>query len=206
MAFENYWNDVFNKQKGDMPIYDDWLDKYLSEIKDVSTPILDLGCGMGNNSLYLTQKGFNVIACDYSYVALESVNKNIPTATTKYVDISKKLPFKNMEFSVVVADLSLHYFDNKTTIKIMKEIKRILKNGGYLFARVNSINDVNYGAGQGTKIEDGFYFVQGYNKRFFSLEDVNKYFSIIGKVNATNAKMLRYKNPKELIEIKVEKQ
>lgn len=35
----------------------------------------------------------------------------------------------------------------------MEEIKRILKPNGNLLARVNSISDLNYGAGQGQKIE-----------------------------------------------------
>ena len=87
----------------------------------------------------------------------------------------------------------------------MKEIKRILKDGGHLLARVNSVNDINHGAGQGKKIEENFYYVEGYNKRFFNLNDVNKYFSIIGKVKSKEAEMLRYEKPKKLIEIMVTK-
>ena len=207
MAFEEYWNKNYKQllQTGKRPSYDNWLEKYLDLIKQTKSMILDLGCGMGNDTLYLTEKGFKVISCDYSKEALNSVKKLIPNASTKLVDISKKLPFKDNEFKIIIADLSLHYFDNETTIEIMEEIKRILKKGGYLFARVNSINDINHGAGQGKKLEENYYFVEGYNKRFFSLDDVNKYFSIIGKVEANEAEMIRYVKPKKLIEIKVEK-
>mgnify|MGYP005790025775 FL=1 len=45
----------------------------------------------------------------------------------------------------------------------MKEIKRILKPNGNLLARVNSISDLNYGAGQGQRLEENYYFVDGYN-------------------------------------------
>ena len=207
MAFEEYWNKNYKQllQTGKRPSYDNWLEKYLDLIKQTKSMILDLGCGMGNDTLYLTEKGFKVISCDYSKEALNSVKKLIPNASTKLVDISKKLPFKDNEFKIIIADLSLHYFDNETTIEIMEEIKRILKKGGYLFARVNSVNDINHGAGQGKKLEENYYFVEGYNKRFFSLDDVNKYFSIIGKVEANEAEMIRYVKPKKLIEIKVEK-
>ena len=205
MAFEEYWNSTHQKYGNGKPIYDKWLDKYLELFKNVKTPILDLGSGTGNDTLYLIEKGFNVIACDYSKQALEIINKYIPTVQTKLVDISKKLPFNDDEFEIILADLSLHYFDNETTLEIMKEIRRILKKDGYLLARVNSVKDINHGAGQGQKIEENFYFVEGYNKRFFSLEDVNNYFSIIGKVEAKEAEMLRYEKPKKLIEIKVQK-
>ncbi len=204
MAFEEYWNQTHQKHGSEKPIYDNWLDKYQGLLHNVKTPILDLGCGTGNDTLYLTEKGYSVIACDYAKEALECIKKYIPTAQPMYVDIAKKLPFKNSEFQIIIADLSLHYFDHETTIEIMKEIKRILKTGGYLLARVNSINDVNHGAGRGKKIETNFYYVEGYNKRFFNLNDVNKYFSIIGKIEAKETTMLRYEKPKRLIEIKVQ--
>ena len=170
MAFEDFWNKTFKEQAGDKPVFDDWLDKYLNILKKASTPILDLGCGKGNNALYLTEKGFNVVACDYSKEAIKSLKKFVPKAKTKLVDISKKLPFNNQEFEIIIADLSLHYFDSKTTMQIMEEIKRILKKGGHIFARVNSLNDTNHGAGQGVKLEENYYFVDGYNKRFFTME------------------------------------
>lgn len=49
----------------------------------------------------------------------------------------------------------------------MQDIKRILRLNGNLLSRVNSIADVNFGAGKGEKIEKNFYYVGGYNKKFF---------------------------------------
>lgn len=57
----------------------------------------------------------------------------------------------------------------------MQEIKRILAPHGHLIARVNSTADINHGAGQGRKIEENFYFVEGYNKRFFDIKDAKKF-------------------------------
>lgn len=45
-----------------------------------------------------------------------------------------------------------------------------------LLARVNSIADINHGAGQGEKLEENFFFVEGYNKRFFDEETAQKVF------------------------------
>lgn len=205
MAFEQYWNEAHKKYSKDKPIYDNWLDKYSDILSNCKTPILDLGCGGGNDSLYLIERGYNVIATDYSTCALESVKKNIPQAKTQLVDISKVLPFKDNTFDIIIADLSLHYFDDKTTKQVMLEIKRILNKDGHLFARVNSIDDLNYGAVGGEKIEDNYYYVDGYNKRFFSIDDAIRYFSIIGKVEASKNKMNRYSKEKKIIEINVVK-
>ena len=206
MAFENYWNETHKKYSINKPTYDDWLDKYSLTLNKCKSPVLDLGCGLGNDTLYLVKKGFSVIACDYSNVALEQVNQNIKDVKTMQLDISLPLPFEDNSFDLIIADLSLHYFDEKTTINIMKEIKRILKPNGNLLARVNSTSDLNYGAGKGEKLEDNYYFVEGYNKRFFSINDAEKFFSIIGKTRIVEAEMLRYAKPKKVIEVNVEKE
>lgn len=203
MKFNDYWNKTHEKYKYNKITYDTWLDKYLDIINNCKSPALDLGCGLGNDTLYLVEKGFRVVACDYSSVALEKLKSEINNVDLMLVDISEELPFASNSFDLIIADLSLHYFDNSTTIKIMYEIKRILKSNGHLLARVNSIKDINYGALQGEKLEDNFYYVEGYNKRFFNLEDVNKYFSIIGDIKANEATMHRYSKPKKVIEIQV---
>lgn len=205
MEFQDFWDKAFEKYSVDKEAYSQWLNDYVDIISNCKTEVLDLGCGEGSDSYYLSQKGLNVVACDFSKVALEKLKNNVKNSKTLLLDISKPLPFKNNSFDLVLADLSLHYFNEQTTKEIMKEIKRVLTPNGYLLARVNSINDINHGAGQGEKIENNFYYVKGYKKRFFNLEEVDKYFSIIGKVKARETEMSRYEKSKIIIEIKVKK-
>ena len=105
------------------------------------------------------------------------------------------LALKNYKFKRVV-------LSRETSLE---EIKRILTPNGNLLARVNSTLDINHGAGQGKELEKNYYFVEGYNKRFFTLKDAKKYFSIIGKTEVKEDDMLRYEKPKKVIEIKVKK-
>lgn len=208
-GFVKMW-DNWSKRRSSVPVYDLWLDEYkniLDENKD--NEILDLGCGIGADTLYLLERGYNVLSCDFSVEALKSIENNIPNSKTLYLDMMKKFSIADKKYSLIIADLSLHYFNNETTIHIMKEIKRILKDGGVLLARVASVNDFNFGAGQGEKQENNCYFEGAYTKRFFDLEDVNKYFSIIGDVEAKESQMTRdeeeYSKSKVLYTIKVEK-
>lgn len=206
MQFKDYWNETHQKYSQGKIVYDNWLDDYKSILDKCKTPVLDLGCGTGNDTLYLTERGFKVIACDYSEIALDKIKNTIANVETKLIDISEPLPFNDNFFDLIIADLSLHYFDEKTTKSIMREIKRILNPNGHLLARVNSIADINHGASQGKKIEENFYFVEGYNKRFFDVSDAKKFFSIIGKTEIKEADMLRYSKPKKVIEVNVEKE
>lgn len=206
MKFKDFWDKAQATYSTDGEEYSSWLDKYTEKFLGCGTKVLDLGCGIGYDSDYLTKKGLDVVACDFSEVALSRLHERVPSVKTIMLDISESLPFENDSFDLIVADLSLHYFDGKTTEKIMGEIKRILTPKGCLLARVNSIYDVNHGAGDGEKIEDNYYFVGGYNKRFFTIDDAQKFFSIIGNVKAKEENMSRYNKPKMVIEVEVEKQ
>lgn len=206
-GFVKMW-DNWSKRRSSVPVYDLWLNEYkdiLEQNKENS--ILDLGCGIGADTLYLLERGYDVLSCDFSNEALKSIRDNIPNSKTLYLDMMKDFPIEDNSYSLIIADLSLHYFDNATTIHIMNEIKRILKQDGILLARVASVNDFNFGAGVGQELEKNYYFEGDYTKRFFDLEDVNKYFGIIGSVETEETQMTRneteYSKPKMLYKIKV---
>lgn len=88
-------------------------------------------------------------------------------------------PFEDNYTDLVIADLSLHYFREKDTYRIISEIKRILRPNGYLFLRLNSTNSTEYrkiiekGEGQ---IEPNLFYSKNMEKRFFSQTDINKFF------------------------------
>jgi Methylase involved in ubiquinone/menaquinone biosynthesis len=156
--------------------YDDWLEYFENIIEKIHTPIIDLGCGSGNNSLYLTEKKKEVISCDYSKEAINIINRYIPNSKTMLFDMTEKFPFKSNYTELILADLCLHYFSETITFNILDEIRRILKPGGYLIFRVNSVNDTNHGAIQGEEIEHNFFFTEDMTKRFFNKEDLLKFF------------------------------
>ena len=202
--------DNWSKKRSSIPVYDLWLDEYKDILKkNKDNEILDLGCGIGADTLYLIERGYNVLSCDFSKEALKCVEDNIPNSKTMYLNMLEKFPIDNDTYSLIIADLSLQYFNNKDSIHIMNEIKRILKTDGILLARVASVNDFNFGAGVGEELEKNFYFEGDYTKRFFDLEDVNRYFGIIGSVEAEETSMTRdeeeYSKPKILYKVKVMK-
>lgn len=140
------------------------------------TPILDLGAGVGIDTLHLNQLGHLVIACDFSEVALEKIRQNIPEVQTRRVDMEQPLPFENEMFDFIVANKSLHYFSVQKTRALFDEVYRVLKMNGHFAFVVNSTKDENFGAGQGIKLEDNFYEVRGITKRFFDLTALERFF------------------------------
>lgn len=102
-------------------------------------------------------------------------------------------------FELVIADLCIHYFREKDTIKNIDEIRRVLKDGGHLIFRVNSIHDVNHGAGKGTDIEPHLFETSdGRLKRFFDDEDAKSFFKDFHIEYLNEKIMTRYELKKRL--------
>ena len=180
----NKYIDVWNKLHKDFsinnkPKYDDWLDEFKDIIDNVSSEIIDLGCGVtGNNTLYLLEKGKRVLSCDFAEEALKVVDQ-IEGSKTLLFDMLDEFPFEDNYTDLIIADLSLHYFSDKDTKRIIKEIKRVLKPNGYLFFRVNSINSTEYKEIISKGIlekENNLFFYNNMDKRFFDEEDIRCFF------------------------------
>ncbi|MCR5213827.1 MAG: class I SAM-dependent methyltransferase [Eubacterium sp.] len=203
----SYWNDIHKSYERDQIVYDDWLVKFDNIIMACKKPILDLGCGSGNDTKYLIDKGKAVISCDRSLNAIQNIIKNFPEVVdTKVFDMAEAMPFEDNSFEVVIADLSIHYFKENVTKAILDNIRRILVPGGHFILRVNSINDINHGAGQGEEIEHHLYQnVKSGLKRFFDDEDIKKFFQDFEIIYMREEDMTRYSMLKKAYTICVRK-
>ena len=204
---EKLW-DKRNKKATGKPIYDLWLDNYLPLLKEYKQEeILDLGCGGGCDSLYLTERGYKVLACDISKEALSNTKKYIPGIKTKQMNLIEDFPFEDETYTLIIADLSIHYFSDQETIHIMEEIKRILKQNGILLARVHSTKNLNKETSLLEEVDKNLYRRGEELRRYFDKKDVEKYFSIIGDITYQEKCMKRQDTEKEKIvfEIKCQK-
>ena len=195
-----YWNELHKHYDREDIQFDDWLWPFDKIIKEARGPVIDLGCGSGNDILYLLNKGKNVSAADGSINAILNIRKNFPEVKeTICFDMLDAFPYANNSTDLMIADLCLHYFTKEDTIKILKEIRRVLVNRGHMLLRVNSINDVNHGAGQGMEVEPHLYMTEdGRYKRFFSSSDVYEFFNIFDIKYVREDVMQRYKLDKKV--------
>lgn len=104
--------------------------------------ILEIGCGIGSIVNYLTLKGFDVVGTDISSKAINYGRKKYPETTLEVVP-AEHLPYSNNAFEVVLSfDLFEHIADTEQHIK---EVKRVLKPGGYyLFQTPNKYFNAIY--------------------------------------------------------------
>jgi ubiquinone/menaquinone biosynthesis C-methylase UbiE len=168
---KKYWDDLH--QKGLMQNYalepTDFA-KEVIELFPTKANVLDLGCGLGNDSLFFTKSSLKVTATDFSEAVIKQNignNKMQGNLLFRVVDMNQKLPFDNLEFDVVYARLSLHYFTDKITKQLFSEICRVLKSGGLFCFICKSIEDSLYGKGR--KIEKDMYDLDKHIRHFFSI-------------------------------------
>jgi SAM-dependent methyltransferase len=160
-----------------------WLDKYNNIVNLIPRgKALDLGCGIGQYTKYLMDKGFDVISSDISSEALNVLSEHIENAKTIELDMSKKLPFEDNTFDLVFANLSIHYFDSATTVKVLKEIKRVIKNDGYFIGSVNSTQTFQFIKDKAIEIEPNYYYESGRNIRLWDITQFEIYFNECDKI------------------------
>ena len=168
---KSHW-DILHKQ-GALKAFSDNPTNFAKEITKYIPPnskILELGCGLGNDSYYFAKQRHAVIATDFSDEAIKQNNEKYKDArrlTFKVMDMNKSpYPFKENDFDCVYSRLSLHYFSDEITRKIVKEVFRILKHNGLLFFLCKSTGDPLYGKGR--LIEKDMYEFNGHIRHFFS--------------------------------------
>jgi ubiquinone/menaquinone biosynthesis C-methylase UbiE len=175
----DYWVKNLNENKeGNLDFCDNiWIEKYINIFNKIKKgQALDLGCGIGQYTKYLKDKRFNVISLDISEVALEKLKKTISDAITINLDMSQQLPFDDNTFELIVANLSIHYFDRNNTIKLLKEIHRVLKKDGYFIGSVNSITGYEKWILSSTEIEKNYYYKNGKYNRLWTKEQFQEFF------------------------------
>ncbi|HNV23302.1 MAG TPA: methyltransferase domain-containing protein [Candidatus Omnitrophota bacterium] len=86
--------------------------------------VLDIGCGNGDYSLSLKNLGFGVLAADMD-VERFCYREEIPF---QQCNVSQKLPFSDALFDyIILAEVVEHLYN---PLDVMKELNRVLKNGG----------------------------------------------------------------------------
>lgn len=119
---EEYFND-----KSDLP----YLDNFLSLLPSKAR-ILDMGCGPGQFSKYLYDKGFEVEGIDLSENMLEIAKKEVPEVRFKLMDM-RNLNYKSNSFDGLLVSYSLIHIASDDIPLTLKGFARILKPGGCAF-------------------------------------------------------------------------
>ena len=141
--------------------------------------IVELGTGLGRDTLFFAKNSINVEALDYSPTAIKIINKKSiehklsSFISTKIFDVRKQLPFEDssveacfshMLYCMALSTVELKYLNS--------EICRILQPGGINIYTVRHIGDSDYK--NGIHIGEDLYENDGFIIHFFSEKKVRQ--------------------------------
>ena len=140
--------------------------------------IIELGAGLGRDSIFFAKNNIKIQALDYSSSGIEIINHKIKKnnlsnyISTKLFDVREKLPFKDNSidacYSHMLYCMALTIADLQ---KLNNEIHRILKPNGLNIYTVRHTNDGDYKNGK--HVGEDLYENDGFIVHYFSEEKVN---------------------------------
>lgn len=203
-----YWDDYFAGRA--LPRTDEvderWLASYPSIYpQNEHLTALDVGCGIGLDSSFLSRLGYDVTSLDFSQQALAYGQKQGYIDRGVVADVAQlHRLIVPLSMDVVVASLSLHYVEHDKLTDILKSIFACLKEGGRFYARFNRWDDWNYGADLADS--QGYYYSkEGALKVFYREEKLQALLAQFGGVSLVADKVLNYGKPKSVIRVCVTK-
>lgn len=113
--------------------------------------VLDAGCGRGRNVFYLSQTGFTVYACDLSPVAISVAKaraRRADTTASFHIADLAYLPYPDNSFAAVVCVHVLPYHYKAGIARGVRELRRVLRQDGWLYFDLLGCDDAEYGCGQ----------------------------------------------------------
>ena len=139
--------------------------------------IIELGAGLGRDTIYFAKNSIHVVALDYSQSGLEAINQKAKKnslsnfITTNFFDVRKKLPFEDN--SVEACYSHMLYCMALTTSELENlnnEIYRVLKPNGINIYTVRHTKDGDYK--NGIHRGEDLYEKDGFIVHFFSEKKV----------------------------------
>ena len=149
--------------------------------------ILELGAGLGRDTIFFAQNSIKVKALDYSPSAIKIINEKaskkglLNYVSTKVFDIRKRLPLKDNSVEACFSHMLYCMALSTEEIKnLNNEICRVLKPNGINIYTVRHIEDGDYK--NGIHIGENLYENDGFIVHFFSekkIKDLSEGFNII---------------------------
>lgn len=150
---------------------------------------LEYGCGPGRNLVRYAKRFNRIDGVDISPVNIEKAKLNLTdagiTIPNLYVNTGNDIPVSDNYYDVVFSVICLqHICVHEIRFKIMEEIFRVLKPGGYFCAQMG------FGERHGAlNYFDNFYDAPGTNGRFdVSVKNENDLISDLTKIGFRNYK------------------
>lgn len=97
----------------------------------IGKKVLDMGCGNGDGTLFLLEKGTIPTAIDVSHVMIDLARRRSEKIEWIEGDICS-CPFPDNTFSGIVLSYTINHLTDKMLCRVKEEVDRLLESGGVI--------------------------------------------------------------------------
>jgi trans-aconitate methyltransferase len=176
MNLRETYNRIAGDWHKDHKISDWWVEgtnKFVSFLPK-SANVLDVGCGPGDKSKFLSQKGLRIIGIDFSENLIDISRKNAPDAHFIVMDMKDVGQITHL-FDGIFAQASLLHIPKNEIQEVLGTLISKLTPGGYLYVAVKGMRD--NGVEEETLEENDYGYPYKRFFSYFSMDELVKYFS-----------------------------
>ena len=125
------WDKNYLDKKNPIAKRSKYFYEHIKSFSDKNLKILDVGCGTGDISAYLYDKGNYLTSLDVSKLMLEKASSRFSDKNIKWIEIeeSGNLPLESSMFDTVIISSVLEYHKNPKLL--ISESYRVLKKMDY---------------------------------------------------------------------------
>ncbi len=148
-----------------------------SEI-EAGSKILDFGCGNGRDSLFLSQIGHDVVACDYAKAGVELVKEKAEAKQLELdaqilniydtSDVQKFITANPSEYDVIYSRFVMHAITAEGQDRFLRLTKKVLKESGKVILEFRNSEDVRKDIGDVISEDERS---DGHYRRFIKTDD-----------------------------------
>ena len=128
---KDYYEDLWKRLPAELTPAD-WSERsqFLATEVRAGDRVLDLGCGTGEFTALLAQKGADVVGAEVAEAALARARARHPDISFRLVTIEGPLPFGDSAFDLLWASEVIEHIAD--TARWLSEVRRVLAPGGRL--------------------------------------------------------------------------
>lgn len=120
--------DTYDKCYSDIDYCKTYINEFIAGL--TGNKVLDIGCGGGKITGYLTQNGIDAIGIDFSEELLKIAKKNFPNSKFILADIYG-YEHENQVDGIITKDVLFHLSD-ENLLAVLQKFRRLLKPNGNL--------------------------------------------------------------------------
>lgn len=157
-----YWEKYY--KKNNIPFEPTPFSKFILQYLDLENGknLVELGCGNGRDSIFLSNSGINVLGIDQVNTEIKFLNKEFSSDNLKFICSDFTNLDLDFKFDYVYSRFTLHSIDEEAENRVLNWVSDHLNENGLFFVEARSINDTLYNSG--TQISNNENFTDHYRR------------------------------------------